>query len=90
MTKQALYKSLGGTSLHWSELEEVLLDVEINMNNRPLTKIEEDIQCPILTPNSMILDRDKKIADGDIVEDKKEDLCWGKQQKHVKRFKDAA
>ena len=40
--KQALYKSLGRTSLRWSELQEVLLDVEINMNNRPLTYIEYD------------------------------------------------
>ena len=62
--KQALYKSLGRTSLRWSELEDVLLDVEINMNNRPLTYIEEDIQRPILTPNSMILGRDTKMVDG--------------------------
>ena len=64
MIKQALYKSLGRTSLRWSELEDVLLDVEINMNNRPLTYIEEDIQRPILTPNSMILGRDTKMVDG--------------------------
>ena len=61
--KQAIYESLGRTSLRWSELEEVLLDVEINMN-RPLTYIEEDIQRPILTPNSMILGRDTKMVDG--------------------------
>ena len=35
--KKALYKSLGRTSLRWSELEEVPLDVEINIKNRPLT-----------------------------------------------------
>ena len=61
--KQAVYKSLGRTSLLLGELEEVLLDVEINMNSRPLTYIkrtyiEKDIQCPILTTNNMILGRD--------------------------------
>ena len=72
MTKQALYKSLGRASLRWSELEEVLLDVEINVNNRPLTYIEEDIRYPILNPNSMILGKDTKMVDGNMVEDKEE------------------
>ena len=62
------------TSLRWSELEEVLSNVEINMNNRPLTYIEEDIQRPILTPNSMILGRDTKMVDGNMIEDEEEDL----------------
>ena len=41
--KQGLYKLLGRTRSRWSELEGVLLDVEINMNNAPLTYIEEDV-----------------------------------------------
>lgn len=65
-------------NLHWSELEEVLLDVEINMNNRPLTYIEEDIQYPILTSNNMILGRDTKIVDENMAEHKEEDLNWQK------------
>ena len=44
-----------------------MLDVEINMNNRPLTYIEEDIQRSILTPNSMILGRNTKIVDGNMI-----------------------
>ena len=74
MIKQALYKSFGRTSLRWSELEEVLLDVEINMNNRSLTNIEEDKQRPVLTPNSMILGRDTKMVDGNMIEEEEEDL----------------
>lgn len=65
-------------NLHWSELEEVLLDVEINVNNRPLTYIEEDIQYPILTSNNMILGRDTKIVDENMAEHKEEDLNWQK------------
>lgn len=78
MTKQILYKSLGRTNLRWSKLDEVLLDVEINMNNRPLTYIEEDIQYPILTSNNMILGRDTKIVDENMAEHKEEDLNWQK------------
>ena len=74
MIKQALYKSFGRTSLRWSELEEVLLDVEINMNNRSLTNIEEDRQRPVLIPNSMILGRDTKMVDGNMIEEEEEDL----------------
>ena len=88
--KQALYKSLGRTSLRWSELEEVQLDFEINMNNRPLTYIEENIQCPILTRNSMILGRDTKMVDRNMIEGEEEDLSGQKQLTYVKRCKNAA
>ena len=43
LTKQILYKSSGKTNLNWNQLEEVLFDIEVNMNNRPLTYIEYDI-----------------------------------------------
>ena len=36
------------------ELTEVLLDIEITLNNRPPTYMEEDIQLPPLTPNSLL------------------------------------
>ena len=35
LTKQSLYKSIGKSLLTWSELEEVLLDIEVNLDNRP-------------------------------------------------------
>ena len=38
----------------------------------------------------MILGRDSKMVDGNMVEDEEEDLSWRKRQKHVKRCKDAA
>ena len=65
LTKQPFFKSLGKTSLSWNELESVLLDVEVNFNNRPLTYIEDDIQCPILTPNSMLLGRETVMLEKD-------------------------
>ena len=51
--KQALYKSIGHGNLRWKKLEEVLLDVETTVNNRPLSYLEEDVQMPVLTPNAM-------------------------------------
>ena len=60
------------------ELGEILLDVEINLNNRPLTYIVDDIQLNVLTTNSMIVERDVRtinsIADGDSDE-------WTKRQR---------
>ena len=37
-----------------SELEEIALEIEINLNNRPLTYVRNDIELLILTPNSLI------------------------------------
>lgn len=36
------------------ELEEVLLDVEITLNDWPISYVEDDVALPILTPNSMM------------------------------------
>ena len=54
LMKAAFYKVVGQGSLSWTELTEVLLDVEITLNNRPLTYMEEDVQLPPLTPNSLL------------------------------------
>ena len=46
--------------IYWSVLAEVMLDAEIDMNNRHLTYIEEDMQYLVLTSKSMILGRTRK------------------------------
>ena len=56
MVKKLLYKRVGKTFFTWNELEGVLLDMEIVLNNRPLSYIEVDAQIPILKPNSLIYD----------------------------------
>ena len=38
--KKAFYKSIGNGTLKWSELEEVVLDIEVSMNNRLLSYLE--------------------------------------------------
>ena len=61
--KTSLYRTIEKAQLTWAELEEVLLDIEIILNNRPLTYIEKEINYPILTPNSLILGCDVNIPD---------------------------
>ena len=51
LVKRALNKTVGNSMLTWGELQDVLLDVEVTMNNRPLSYVEGDIQLPILTLN---------------------------------------
>ena len=54
LVKNCLYKSIGSGCLTWEELEDVLLDIEITLNNRPLSYVEDDLQNPVLTPNSLM------------------------------------
>ena len=53
--KKALYKSLGRCHLSFDNLEMVIMDIEINMNIRPLTYAEsESGEEQVLTPNTLI------------------------------------
>ena len=54
LVKGSLYKSVENGLLSWKELQEVLLDVEVALNNRPLDYVEDDIKLPILTPSSLL------------------------------------
>ena len=51
--KRSLNKTIGNDRLSWTELEDVLLDVEVSLNNRPLGYVEDDIELPLITPNSV-------------------------------------
>lgn len=53
IVKQAFDKSVGNGTLTWAELQDVLLDVEVALNNCPLSYVEEDLQLPLLTPNML-------------------------------------
>ena len=52
--KGALHKSIRNGMLSWPELQEILLDIEVALNNRPLSYVDDDIQLPILTPSSFL------------------------------------
>jgi hypothetical protein len=55
--KAAFRKTVGGGMLTFSELEEVVLDVETCMNNLPLSYLEDNPQLPVLTPNTFLFQR---------------------------------
>ena len=40
--------------LTWNKFEEVLLHIELTLKNRLLIYIEDDVQQPVLTPNTLI------------------------------------
>ena len=52
--KRCLSKVIGRKLLSFGELEEVLLDVEQTMNNRPLSYQGEEFEEPVLTPNVLL------------------------------------
>jgi hypothetical protein len=84
--KQALYKSIGHGNLRWKELEEVLLDVETTVNNRPLSYIEDDVQMPMLTPNSMQFVQPTQIPEEETAGVENIDLR--KRARYLRRCKD--
>ena len=52
--KRAFHKSTGNGILSFKELEDVVLDVEVALNDRPLSYLEDDIELPVLTPATML------------------------------------
>ena len=54
LVKKALRKTIGNAYLTLNELKKVCLDIEIALNGRPLSYVEDDAQLPVLTPNSML------------------------------------
>ena len=47
----------------WKEPSEVTLDIEVALNGRPLSYMEDDIQQPVLTPNSFLFVRNNNLPD---------------------------
>ena len=86
IVKQALYKVIGKASLTWAELEDTLLDVEVTLNNRPLSYVEEDVQMPILTPSPLMYYQSNMVPEEDV--DDIEDRDLRKKARHLNRCKD--
>ena len=83
LMKQRLYKSVGKANLKWNELEEMLLDIENILNNRPLCYLEDDIQFPIVTPNTLVQYGEDMYILGDGIDTVNGDLM--KQAKYIRR-----
>jgi hypothetical protein len=88
LVKQSLYKVIGASHLKWKELEEVVLDVEISLNNRPLTYVEDDVELSVLTPNLLITGESYVLPDEE--RDSTEEEETKRRAKHVQlRSKEA-
>jgi hypothetical protein len=61
LIKHMLYKSIGNSCLTWSELQDVLLDIEVSLNNHPLGYQEDDIELPTISFKSLGTDATKPL-----------------------------
>ena len=86
VVKTAMNKVIGGGMLTWDELSEVLLDVETQINRRPLSYLEEDLELPILTPSTFLYQRTNQIPEQDTWRIRDRDLR--KRAKYLKTCKD--
>ena len=87
LMKQCLYKSVGKANLKLKELEEILLDIEITLKNRPLCYLEDDIKFPIVTRNTLVYGENTYNL-GDDIESVKCDLR--KRAKYIRKCKNNA
>ncbi|XP_078345136.1 uncharacterized protein LOC144667518 [Oculina patagonica] len=87
LVKNAFYKTIGCGFLSWAELEEVLLDVEITLNDRPLSYVEDDVALPILTPNSMMFPQCNILPD--LEPHHVDDVDLRRRAKHLSKCKNA-
>ncbi|XP_074606418.1 uncharacterized protein LOC141859452 [Acropora palmata] len=87
LVKSALNKTVGNSYLTWAELEEILLDVEVALNNRPLCYADEDVQLPLLTPNSLMFIQPNTLPE--LQPNHSEDHDLRKRARYLKGCKDA-
>lgn len=59
--KSTFHKVVGNGFLSWNELCDLVLDVEVAINNRPLSYLEDDVELPVLTPSTMLHLRSNQI-----------------------------
>ena len=85
--KQAFFKSIGGGMLSWTELCEVVLEVETQLNQRPLSYVEDDIQFPLLTPASFLFQRSNRLPEQETWREEPGNLR--KRAKYLRSCKDA-
>lgn len=53
----------GKGNLTWNELSEVLLDIETQINRRPLCHVEDDVELPVLSPAQFLFQRPSTLSE---------------------------
>ena len=87
LMKQSLFKATGRANLTKQRLEEILLDIEIVLHNRPLIYIEDNIQMPVLTPNTFLYGQPIMIPEERLDEDSP---VIKRRQRYINKGKEAA
>jgi hypothetical protein len=87
LVKQALYKLIGKACLQRKELQGVLLDIELVLNNRQLSYVEDDIQMTILTPNNLMFGQPGTIPEEEV--DCIDEASLRKRARYVEKCKNA-
>ena len=72
--QQAFYKTIGGMLLSWTKLSEVVIVVETQLNCRPLSYVEEDVQVTLLTPTSFLDQRSIRLPKQEPQREENKDL----------------
>ena len=68
------YKAIGSAKFTYDKMEEVLLDIQIVLNNRPLSYCEDEVQMPTLTRNMMIFGQVNYLLSGNPSDIEEKDL----------------
>ncbi len=76
IVKKAMHKTIGGATLNWQELSEVMLDIETQINRRPLCYMEDDVELPTLTPSTFLFQRSNQLP---------EQEPWREEEKSLRR-----
>ena len=87
LVKSSLYKTVGKGNLTWPELQDVVLDIEVALNNRPLSYVEDELGLPTLTPNSLMFVPSSALPE--LAPSHTEDKTLRKRAKYLKKCKDA-
>ena len=61
--KRTFFKTVGGGKLTWTELSDVVLEVETQLNRRPLSYVEDDVQLPIPMPSTFVFQRTNRLPE---------------------------
>ena len=81
--KKTLHKTLGRTHLTFEQLEAVVIDVEKNLNNRPLTYLDSDGgEEQVLTPNVLMWGQNAHPIEGE--KDEEETSALNKRLREAK------
>ena len=86
VVKKAFYKAVRRAFLTFDELAEVVLDVDVAVNNRPLSYVEDDVELPVLTPTTTMYGQSNLLPEEDV--DVVEDADLRKRARYIRRCKD--